>query len=179
MSAQSFALLPDDAPRQVRAVAGLYGFHDPHYRGELATIFDGKGRSLRYLRPRGVSLDTFGEFLYDRGVTGRRLNPVELCDLLTMAFDSTNPPVKVRKAPSRKEVTEETDEDGAIKSTSRMVRASPAVLAVAAKFLKDNAITAAVELNDDLATLKGQLAKKPSKRDLKDAMAAIGNDLLQ
>lgn len=77
------------------------------------------------------------------------------------------------------EVIEEKDAEGAVKTTKRIVKASPAVLAVAAKFLKDNAITADVEQNDDLATLKGQLAAKPSKRDLKDAMAAIGNDLLQ
>ena len=106
MSAQPFTLLPDDAPRQVRAVAAQTGLNDPHYRGELATIFDGRGRSLRYLRPRGVSLDQFGELLADRGITGRRLNPVELCDLLTLAFDTTNPPAKERKAPSARQVSD-------------------------------------------------------------------------
>lgn len=79
----------------------------------------------------------------------------------------------------REEVTEEEGADGAVKRTKRVVKAAPAVLAVAAKFLKDNAITADIEQNDDLATLKDQLAAKPSKRDLKDAMAAIGQDLLQ
>lgn len=102
----NFALLLDDAPRHVRSVAGLYGLNDAGYAGELRHIFSGKGRSLRYLRPRGVSLDQFGEFLYDRGVTGRRLNPSELCDLLALAFDTTNPPVKPRKEPTAKQVTD-------------------------------------------------------------------------
>lgn len=60
------------------------------------------------------------------------------------------------------------------------VEPSPAALAVAAKFLKDNSIFSTPEQNNALAELGDKLRKRrPSAQDLKDAMKSIGNDLLQ
>lgn len=58
--------------------------------------------------------------------------------------------------------------------------ATAAEYAVAAKFLKDNAISCEPEKSDDLKDLKAQLASKraPSKNDLKDAMRGLGDSLL-
>lgn len=60
---------------------------------------------------------------------------------------------------------------------------SPAALAVAAKFLKDNSIFSTPEQTDALAELQDKLKQKqtrrPSSRDLKEAMGKIGQELLQ
>lgn len=96
----SATLLRDDSHRIIRSLAAQHGFHDAEHRGELATLFDGRGRSLRYLRPTGVSLETFGGILADRGVTSRRLTSAEVADLLSATFDS-RPTAKATKAPSR------------------------------------------------------------------------------
>ena len=60
------------------------------------------------------------------------------------------------------------------------VEPSPAALAVAAKFLKDNNITATPSQSGAVDELKDKLAKRrPSRQDLKDAMRGLGNELLQ
>jgi hypothetical protein len=98
------ALRLDSPASTVRKLAAVHGFNDPHHRGELQQVFDGRGRSLRYLRPRGVTLDTFGEILLDRGVTYRRLVPDEVHRLLVMSFDATVRAVQ-RKEPTAKQIT--------------------------------------------------------------------------
>jgi hypothetical protein len=89
-----------DPHRAVRSLAALHGFNDPYHRGELAQVFDGAGRSLRFLRPTGVSLDRFGEILFDQGVTNRRMAPDDVWKLLSATFDSRGTSAPVRKAPS-------------------------------------------------------------------------------
>lgn len=64
--------------------------------------------------------------------------------------------------------------------TVRVVLPAPAVLAVAAKFLKDNAITASVETDEKMAELRAKLGKRaPSNRDMKDALGSLGSELIQ
>lgn len=75
-----------------------------------------------------------------------------------------------------REVTK-TDKEGA--PYTEMVDPSPAALAVAAKFLKDNSIFSTPEQSGAMDELKSQLARRrPSAKDIKDAMSAIGNGLL-
>jgi hypothetical protein len=99
MHGADFVLIHPDPHRTIRSLAAQHGFHDPEHRGELAQIFDGRGRALRFLRSAGVSLDRFGEILADRGVTSRRLSPAEVADLLSATFDS-RPQAKVAKPPT-------------------------------------------------------------------------------
>lgn len=99
-----FTLLHSDPHRVVRSLAATHGFCDSEHDGELRTTFDGTGRTLRYLRPSGVSLDRFGEMLVDHGVTSRRLGPAEVADLLSATFDS-RPSAKASKAPSAKAIS--------------------------------------------------------------------------
>lgn len=96
----AYTFLPLDPHRTIRSLAAKHGFCDPHFRGELDQVFSGKGRSIRYLRRTGVSLDRFGELLADHGVTSRRLTPAEVADLLSATFDS-RPQAKVAKPPSK------------------------------------------------------------------------------
>ena len=59
---------------------------------------------------------------------------------------------------------------------------SPAVLAVAAKFLKDNSIFSGVDEDEELLRLKKTLSKRgrgPSDQDIKDAVHAVGSRLVQ
>lgn len=81
-------------PLQIRSLAAEKGFHDPEYRGELAILFDGAGRKRRYLRKSGISLEEFGEILFDRGLTRERPTPDEVYHLLDRAF---TPVAKRRK----------------------------------------------------------------------------------
>ena len=75
-----------------------------------------------------------------------------------------------------REVTK-TDKEGA--PYVETVDPSPAALAVAAKFLKDNSIFSTPEQSGAMDELKSQLARRrPSAKDIKDAMSAIGNGLL-
>lgn len=70
-------------------------------------------------------------------------------------------------------------EDGSEIKAVRVVRAAPAALAVAAKFLKDNSITADIEGDAKLAELQKKLGKRlPSPEDMKDALGTIGKGLL-
>lgn len=66
---------------------------------------------------------------------------------------------------------------------TKTVDPSPAALAVAAKFLKDNSIFSTPEQSDALTDLQNQLkqkqARRPSSRDLKEAMGKLGQELLQ
>lgn len=97
-----FTLLYPDAHRTIRSLAATHGFHDDEHRGELAQVFDGPGRRIRFLRRNGVSLDKFGEILVDQRVTSRRLTPAEVADLLSATFDS-HPHAKTAKSqPSMK-----------------------------------------------------------------------------
>ena len=100
----TYTLLHPDPHRTIRSLAAQHGFCDPEHRGELDIVFNGRGRSLRFLRRTGVSLDRFGELLADHGVTSRRLTPSEVADLLSATFDS-RPQAKVAKPPSRKALT--------------------------------------------------------------------------
>lgn len=73
------------------------------------------------------------------------------------------------------------DEEGEV--VGRRYLAPPAnVLAVAAKFLKDNSITSSPEVDQTLASLRDRLKAKgrlPTERDMQDAMNEIGKGLLQ
>lgn len=65
-----------------------------------------------------------------------------------------------------------------------VIEPSPAALAVAAKFLKDNSIFSAPEQSGAMDEMKEQLEKrraqrKVTQRDLQQALAQVGNDLLQ
>jgi hypothetical protein len=104
MQTADFTLISSDPHRTVRSLAATHGFCDSEYDGELRTTFDGTGRTLRYLRSSGVSLDRFGEMLVDHGVTSRRLGPAEVADLLSATFDS-RPHGKVAKMPSAKAIS--------------------------------------------------------------------------
>lgn len=97
----TYTLLHPESHRTIRSLAAKHGFCDPYFRGELDQVFSGRGRSLRYLRRTGVSLDRFGELLADHGVTSRRLTPAEVADLLSATFDS-RPQAKVAKPPSKR-----------------------------------------------------------------------------
>lgn len=74
------------------------------------------------------------------------------------------------------------DGEDAVRIT-KTVDPSPAALAVAAKFLKDNSIFSTPEQSDALTDLQNQLkqkqARRPSSRDLKEAMGKLGQELLQ
>jgi predicted RNA-binding Zn-ribbon protein involved in translation (DUF1610 family) len=96
--------IASDPHRAVRSLAAKVGFCDPEHRGELATVFDGRGRQIRYLRPNGVSLDAFGEILLDHGVTSLRLTPNEVLQLLGATFDSKGRSVPARKEPSARAI---------------------------------------------------------------------------
>ena len=63
------------------------------------------------------------------------------------------------------------DEDGNEVKTGEMVYvASPATLAAAIKFLKDNSITADVEVNENLNSLRDTLANKQKRSRLGSAI---------
>lgn len=73
----------------------------------------------------------------------------------------------------------EVDDDGKETTRVHVVRAAPAALAVAAKFLKDNSITADIEVDEKMNELRSKLGQRlPTKQDMKDAMAEIGRGLL-
>ena len=99
----SALVIHSDPHRAIRSLAARHGFHDAHYAGELATLFDGPGRRLRFLRPKGVSLDAFGEILLDERVTTYRLAPDEIVQLLAATFDS-RPSEPKRKEPSARAI---------------------------------------------------------------------------
>lgn len=66
------------------------------------------------------------------------------------------------------------DAEGNEVSSGEMVyTASPATIAVAVKFLKDNSITADINTNENLNSLRDQLANKQKRSRLEDpALAA-------
>jgi hypothetical protein len=72
-------------------------------------------------------------------------------------------------------VEEETifDENGLEQKTGNMVRTvTPATLAVATKFLKDNQITCEIEQNENMETLSDLLSKKQQRSRLGSASVA-------
>lgn len=74
----------------------------------------------------------------------------------------------------------EKDDEGNEVTRVRVVLPAPAVLAVAAKFLKDNSITADVATDEKMAELKKKLGNRaPSNRDMKDALGSLGSELIQ
>lgn len=79
---------------------------------------------------------------------------------------------------------EEPDKDGNLVTKRKVIEGSVSAMAVAAKFLKDNSITAAPAEGNDLATLEDQIKAKRENRkitqaDLNAAMQSIGSDLVQ
>lgn len=65
------------------------------------------------------------------------------------------------------------DADGNEVSSGEMVyTASPATIAVAVKFLKDNSITADINTNENLNSLRDQLANKQKRSRLEDPTTA-------
>lgn len=65
------------------------------------------------------------------------------------------------------------DADGNEVSSGEMVyTASPATIAVAVKFLKDNSITADINTNENLNSLRDQLANKQKRSRLEDPATA-------
>lgn len=67
------------------------------------------------------------------------------------------------------------------KTLLRVEYPSPGLLAVVAKFLKDNSITASIETDEQLAALQARLQKNnrmPSAKDMKDALDTMGARLL-
>lgn len=74
------------------------------------------------------------------------------------------------------------DEDGGVVKEAWTEYPSPAVLAVAAKFLKDNSIFSGVDEDEELLRLKKTLEKRgrgPTDQDIKDAVHAVGSRLVQ
>lgn len=77
---------------------------------------------------------------------------------------------------------EKVDKEGEV--VIETVEPSPAALAVAAKFLKDNSIFSTPEGDSKLDALKDAVAARRQRRnvtqaDLKDALGGIGKELLQ
>lgn len=81
------------------------------------------------------------------------------------------------------EVTKPTgkDADGNVITVTETIKPSAGVLAVAAKFLKDNSIFADPDQSGAMSEFEQKLNRrgKPSKQDLKDAMNEVGGQLLQ
>lgn len=74
-------------PRDLRALAAEYGFNDSASRGELNQLFDSRYTAKRYLRPDGVTLDSFGEIVMDRGLVTERPTVNEVLEFLATVFD--------------------------------------------------------------------------------------------
>lgn len=86
----------------------------------------------------------------------------------------------------RKVIPAEYNPDGTLKSPEReeLVPPSPAALAVAAKFLKDNSIFSTPEQSGAVGELRDRIrqrktSRRASAQDVNDALATIGRDLLQ
>lgn len=68
--------------------------------------------------------------------------------------------------------------DGEVEGTGEMLyNASPALLAAAMKFLKDNSITADITLDENMGNLAEALAKKQKHSRLKDPTNAAAEDM--
>jgi len=79
-------------------------------------------------------------------------------------------------------ILKEADEDGPAETEVRIEYPSPAVLAVAAKFLKDNSIFSGVDEDEELLRLKKNLAKRgrgPTDADVEEAVRGVGARLIQ
>lgn len=74
------------------------------------------------------------------------------------------------------------DEEGEVVKPAWVEFPSPAVAAVAAKFLKDNSIFSGVDEDEELLRLKKNLAKKgrgPTDADIEEAVRGVGARLVQ
>lgn len=67
------------------------------------------------------------------------------------------------------------DGEQEIKTGKSIFTASPATIAVAVKFLKDNDITADKELDENMNSLRDALAKKQKRSRLEDATTAANS----
>lgn len=77
---------------------------------------------------------------------------------------------------TRTEDEEVFDEEGAVVKTGNVIyTATPATLAIAAKFLKDNDITVDVEVNTSMSGIRAELAKKQKQSRLSDATKEAGD----
>ena len=77
-----------------------------------------------------------------------------------------------------KEEETEINIDGEVEGTGEMCyNASPALLAAAMKFLKDNSITCDITVDDNMGKLADALAKKQKHSRLKDASAAATEEM--
>lgn len=88
--------------------------------------------------------------------------------------------------PTERVIPAKMDDDGKVLEPERkeMVMPSPAALAVARAFLKDNSVFATDGQSDSVGELKASLNSRrgkrlPSAQDTKDALATLGKDLLQ
>lgn len=111
-----------DSALAIRKLAAEVGLHDVMHAGELARIFDGRGRRLRYLRRSGVSLDGFAELLYDRGITPERVDLHGVYELLDRSFDATGglPVRAARKRGGRKAAVRQIENDAARAKRNRL-----------------------------------------------------------
>lgn len=80
------AMRTDDVTEVTRLLAAAPLCLDPQYRGEVARLMDSKSRRSRFLRRDGMTVDQFGELLWSRGITSRRLDCREVLDLLDSAL---------------------------------------------------------------------------------------------
>ena len=88
--------------------------------------------------------------------------------------------------PTERVIPAKLDEDGEVLEPERTetVMPSPAALAVARAFLKDNSVFATDEQSDAVGDLHASVSSRrgkrlPSAQDAKDALATLGKDLLQ
>lgn len=89
--------------------------------------------------------------------------------------------------PTERVIPAKVDEDtGEVleKERKEVVMPSPAALAVARAFLKDNSVFATDEQSDAVGDLHASVSSRrgkrlPSAQDAKDALATLGKDLLQ
>lgn len=72
----------DPAADTLRILAQSHLGPDPAFRGEIARLFDNPGYKRLYFRRNGLTVDSFGELLWDRGIVGERPNPREVLDYL-------------------------------------------------------------------------------------------------
>jgi hypothetical protein len=107
----------------VRSLAAEVGFYDPEHKGELARLFDGAGRKRRFLRRSGVTLDEFGELLWDRGILPERPTVVDVENLLATVFDGTAAARKAGKRPRKAETAAAIDTAAARAKRNRLRRA--------------------------------------------------------
>jgi DNA-directed RNA polymerase subunit RPC12/RpoP len=64
---------------------------DPRYRGELRRFTENAGLRCNYFnKAKGVTVDSFGELLWDRGLVSQRPTEREVLDLLETVFSAVD-----------------------------------------------------------------------------------------